>query len=259
VLREPDFIIGGATLGGTRALMNILCAHPQIRMPQKGDPHFFDPKKPVQRIRRPLHDIFEDVSVIRINNQIPPTRTLYGEQEYDATRAFEGAPHAKIIFTLRNPIIRAFMQFHNAKALGREQARNFESAIEAELMGVRTPDNSNRCWIYKNQYQKHLELWLSLFPKDKIKIMICEEWSNGLNHGIHALGAFLGLGDQTLSLDDAFGPKGRDHAVYYEKLLPKIIDYPPISEKTQAQLEDLFTVDINFVENFLGRKILSWS
>jgi hypothetical protein len=37
------------------------------------------------------------------------------------------------------------------------------------------------------------------------------------------------------------------------------MDYPPLSEKTQQQLEDIFALDINYVENFLGRKILSWS
>ena len=239
--------------------MNILCAHPQIHMPQRGEPRIFDPRRELKRVRRPLHDIFEDISGANFNHQIPPTRTLYGEQEYDANRAFEGAPYAKVIFTLRNPVMRAFMQFHNAKALGRENARSFEIAIEAELTGARTPENSTMCWIYKNQYQKHLESWLSLFPKDKVKIMICEEWSVGLNHGIHLLDKFLGLEAQSLSLENAFGAKGRDNAVYFEKLLPKVIDYPAMSEKIQGQLEDLFTVDINFVENLLGRKILSWS
>lgn len=259
LVREPDFVIGGATLGGTRALINVLSAHPQIAIPRLAEAKYFQPGKTVNRNRRALHDIFEDAAAVRYKSQIPPNRRLHGEEEFDPIRAFEGAPFAKVIFTLRNPVLRCFMQYHNARALGREASRTFEQAIEAELVGVRTPENSNRCWIYKNQYQKHLEHWLSVYPRHKIKVMICEEWSVGLNHGLGDLESFLGLSESSLYLENAFGFKGRERANFFEKLLPKIIDYPPMAEKTQRQLEDIFAVDINYIENLLGRRILSWS
>lgn len=259
MLREPDFIIAGATLGGTRALMNILYAHPQISIPQLGEPLYFAPGKPVTRILRPLSEAFEDAAIIRHKNALPPRRILIGEEEYSPTRAHEGAPYAKVIFTLRNPVMRAFMQYHNAKAKGRESAKTFEIALEAELEGQRTPDNSALCWIYKNQYQKHLHEWLSLYPRRHLCITICEEWSNGLQRGLNGLEGFLGLAENSLSLDNAYGFRGREAHKAHEKLLPKVMDYPPLSEKTQQQLEDIFALDINYVENFLGRKILSWS
>ena len=257
--REPDFIIAGATLGGSRALINVLNAHPQINMPQSVEERYFNPVKPVKRVLRPLHEAFEDVAIFRHNNQLPPRRILFGEREFDPMRAVEGAPHTKVIFTLRNPVMRTFMQYHNAKAQGRETARTFEQAIEAELSGTRTPDNSKNCWIYKNQYQKHLEQWVSIYPKQKIMILICEEWSAGLHRGFGQLELFLGLKEGSLSLESVFGAKGKEYTNFYDKLLPKIIDYPPLSEKTQAQLEDILGTDMNYVENFIGRKILSWS
>lgn len=249
-MKRPDFIIGGATRSGIKAMMHILDHHPQIFIPARKEHQFFHQDNILSPELESVAPNFSDAVHISNALHLPEGRSLHGEQEFSAQRAHRGCPHAKVIFTLRNPVERAYAQYLHALSNKKERAKTFERAIEAELSGIRTPQNGP-CWIYKNQYQTHIEDWLQYYPRKKICIMIYEEWTDPNTRALHLLERFLGLKDGSLHLEEKLVAYLRDTVAERKA--------PPLSDYTREQLEDIFAVDKVFIENFLGRKIPAWS
>ncbi len=256
-MKKPDIIIGGATRSGINALLHIMDHHPQIFIPHKKEHQFFLQKElPISNNIESCKIAFEDAANINISGRIPEGRVLHVEKEFDPERAEQSCPNAKIIFTLRNPVERSYMQFYHALENKKEIVKTFEQAMEAELSGIRSPDTTGRCWIYKNQYQTHLEHWLSFFPRENILILIYEEWTEPVTGNLNPLEEFLGLKTGSLMENniDNFNPKEAINNL--REKLPK--KYPALSENTRQQLEDIFYIDKNYVSNFIGRKIPYW-
>ncbi len=198
--------------------------------------------------------IFEDAVHTEYQNRIPSDRVLHIENEFDPAHAHHGCPGAKVIFTLRNPIIRAYEQFHHALAEKKETVKTFEHAMDSELSNLRSPDTTGRCWIYKNQYQTHIEHWLSFFPRKKIFIMVYEEWTSPSKQGLKELEKFLGFQSNSLS-QDAYKEMMQETGLIVEEPPPKS---PPLSDATKELLEEIFELDKNFVSNYIGRNIPKW-
>ncbi|PCJ97032.1 MAG: hypothetical protein COA45_10450 [Zetaproteobacteria bacterium] len=255
-MKQPDFIIGGATRSGITALSQILEHHPQIFIPQRKEHQFFHQKNLLDPTPSTCRIQFEDAVNVEYKTQIPKDRVLHGEHEYDPTRAYSGCPHAKIIFTLRDPVERAYAQFNHALAEKKETVKTFDHAIELELSSLRSPDTTGQCWIYKNQYQTHLEHWFSSYSQDQVLILIYEEWTNPAQKGLRPLETFLGLQQDSLSLEEAesFDPQGR----FLSEKNSKIKKYAPLSSSTRAQLEEIFSIDKTYISNLLGREIKPW-
>lgn len=254
-LKNPDVIIGGATRSGVSALSHIMDNHAQIFIPHNKEHQFFLQKEIPKNNIQSCRIAFEDATNFGSLRQIPKNRVLHVEKEFNPERAAQGSPNAKIIFTLRNPVERSYMQFYHALADKKETVRTFEHAMEAELSGLRSPDTTGRCWIYKNQYQTHLDHWLSFYPKENILVLIYEEWTDPITGNLNPLEEFLGLEiGSLLEKDDNFNPK--ESIDKLREKLPK--KYPALSEATRQQLEDIFYVDKNYIYNLLGRKVPSW-
>tara|TARA_R110001592_G_scaffold3525_18_gene20044 strand:- start:25405 stop:26181 length:777 start_codon:yes stop_codon:yes gene_type:complete len=256
-LKQPDFIIGGATRSGIGALSHILDHHPQVFIPHLKEHRFFHQNDLTQHKIESCKVDFEDAVNPNNKTQISKNRVLHGEKEFDPERAAQGCPNAKIIFTLRNPVERAYVQFYHALADKKETVRTFEHAMEAELSGLRSPDTTGRCWIYKNQYQTHLDQWLSHYSRENILILIYEEWTDRRNSNLGPLEDFLGLEIDSLldNHDGNFDPKAQIESLRED--YPK--KYPALSDATKEQLEDIFSVDKTYVSNLLGRDIPTWN
>ena len=255
-MKQPDFIIGGATRSGISALLHILDHHPQVFIPHRREHQFFLQSDVSQKSIESCKTAFEDAANLNNMTQIPKTRVLHGEKEFDPERAAQGCPNAKIIFTLRNPVERAYVQFYHALSEKKETVRTFEHAMEAELSGLRSPETTGRCWIYKNQYQTHLDHWLSFYPRENILVLIYEEWTDRANSNLTPLEDFLGLENGSLleNPEKGFDPKEKIDSLREE--YPK--KYPALSEATKEQLEDIFSVDKTYISNLLGREIPTW-
>ena len=257
-MKQPDFIIGGATRSGIGTLTHILDHHPQVFIPHLKEHQFFMQSDFSSNRIASLRDPFTDAVNINTGGPISRNKVLHGEKEFDPERAHEGCPNAKIIFSLRNPVERAYVQFYHALSDKKETVRTFEHAMEAELSGLRSPDTTGRCWIYKNQYQTHLDHWLSFYPKDNILILIYEEWTDPMSGSLDVLEEFLGL--EIGSLMENHGDENFDPQQKIESLredYPK--KFPALSDATREQLEDIFSIDKTFITNLVGREIPSWN
>ncbi len=255
-MKQPDFLIGGSTRSGSRALMQILSNHPQIFLPERKEHQFFHQDSLHKPALESCKQHFEDAVNHEQRTKLPKDRTLHCEQEHNPERAHTGCPNAKIIFTLRNPVERAYIQFQYALAERKETVKTFERAMEAELAGLRSPDTTGRCWIYKNQYQTHLDHWLSFYPKDKILLFIYEEWIDPSHSSLRSLEQFLGLENSSLSLEHATNHIPQEGHLYLPGKKPR--KYPTLSDATREQLEDTFSVDKTYISNLIGRDIPAW-
>ncbi len=254
-MKRPDFILAGATRSGLDALTGVLDNHPQIYIPSRKEHCFFHQGKILQLALESCKTDFKNAVDGTIGNTISQDRILHGEPEFDPARAREGAPMAKIIFTLRDPVERAYAQFLHAQEDKKETAKTFIQAIEAELSGLRSPDTTGRCWIYKNQYQTHIEHWLSFFPKDRILIMIyfLRSDPNYYKSSLAAIDKFLGLNPSDPITNYC-------HEVFAQgdvEKMPK--KYPTLNPAIREQLHDILSLDKTYIANFLGRNIPQWN
>lgn len=106
-----------------------------------------------------------------------------------AERIKKDFPEIKVIALLRNPIDRAYSNYHMNFDLGVESLPTFEQAIEAEaerLDGevekiIADPDHSlfNHMHLsYLNQgiYADQLERWFSIFPREQVLVVQSERF-----------------------------------------------------------------------------------
>ena len=107
-MRRPDFILAGATRSGLNALSKILDRHPQIYIPQRTELQFFNTTISAKIALGTCMGDFTNAVSGNVGDQISENRVLRGEEEFDPTKAHKGAPRAKIIFTLRDPVDRSF-------------------------------------------------------------------------------------------------------------------------------------------------------
>lgn len=225
-------------------LIATLDHHPQIFFAVRREHRFFARGGLLETAPDLVREDFKDANSVE-GERLSEDRVLHGEREFDPERASKGCPHAKVIFILRDPVVRAHQQFLHALSEKKETVRNFENAIEAELSGLRSPETTGRCWLYKNQYHKHIQHWLSFYNRDTMLFLIYEEWLDSVGKTLEPAEKFFGLKPKSLVISSSFNePEPRKKRV--------------ISDLMREQLEDLFAIDKSYVSNLIGREIPSW-
>src|SRR5579863_10505639 len=132
----PDFLIIGAQRGGTTSLFHYLEAHPCIKPAVNKDLHFFDRKynKGLAWYRGHFPTRIEQYYAQKIRRRAFVTGEAspsYLFHPHTPRRVVQAIPHVKLIILLRNPVSRAYSQYHHAVELGHESLA-FEEAIQGE-------------------------------------------------------------------------------------------------------------------------------
>ncbi|XP_030636330.1 heparan sulfate glucosamine 3-O-sulfotransferase 6 [Chanos chanos] len=155
----PQAIIIGVKKGGTRALLEFLRVHPDVRA-VGAEPHFFDR--------------FYDKGLEWYRNLMP--RTLEGQITMEKTpsyfvtreaprRVFTMSRHTKLIVVVRDPVTRAVSDYTQtlSKNPGLPSFQNL--AFKNTTSGlIDTSWSAVRIGIYA----KHLENWLRYFPLSRL-------------------------------------------------------------------------------------------
>jgi hypothetical protein len=132
----PDFIIVGAQRAGTTSLYRYLTAHPSVVAASRKEVHFFDigyheglswyrshfPLRARKRYRERMRG-----RLFRTGEASP----YYMFHPHALRRIAAALPHVKLIAILRNPIDRAYSQYHHEVRGGHERLP-FEEAIDRE-------------------------------------------------------------------------------------------------------------------------------
>jgi hypothetical protein len=191
----PDFIIIGAQKGGTTTFYGLLTRHPNVEPAAIRELHFFD-----------RSDRF-DKGVEWYRRCFPPPRwnngrrSITGEKTpfylfhpHVPERMAEVIPQARLIALLRNPVDRAYSQYHHdirrAQASGTTEPRTFEEAIEQH-------DSS---YLPRGIYVDQLLRWSEYFGKEQMLILKSEDFFEHTTQTMTLVQDFLDLPHQQLDL-----------------------------------------------------------
>ncbi len=181
----PNFFLAGCSKSGTSWLHRAFQEHPQIYLPKKHEIHFFDIhySKGVEWYRQ----FFDDYAG---EKAIGDTTTSYIWDASAPARIAEYDPAAKIIFSFRNPIERAFSHYWHEKKKGKIAFAFREVFENYDLFNI---------WITTGFYHRYLVHFYDYFPTENILVLIYEDMKKDS-------GAFVRTAYTFLEVDADFEP-----------------------------------------------------
>lgn len=205
----PNFIIGGVPRGGTTSLATYLREHPQVYFSPVKEPRYFlleadDPHPDPNAL--PLITIgtmaeyealFDGVTHEKAIGEATP---FYLHSPIARSRIRETLPDVRMIFTLRDPVARAYSGYMHSYRL----------ADDAPTLPELFADLDHPL-ITGGRYYHSLAAWFDTFPPAQIRVITTEDLQQD------AAGVYRNL-CRFLEIDDSFAP---DFAVRNRSGVPK--------------------------------------
>ncbi|KAM3863639.1 heparan sulfate glucosamine 3-O-sulfotransferase 3B1a [Diretmus argenteus] len=182
--RLPQAIIIGVKKGGTRALLEFLRLHPDIRA-VGAEPHFFDRNydKGLQWYRDLMPKTLEGQMTME------KTPSYYVTKEVPA-RIYTMSKDTKLIVVVRDPVTRAISDYTQTRSK-KPDIPSFESLTFKNL----TAGLIDTTWsaVQIGMYAKHLERWLQYFPMEQLLFVSGERLISDPAGEMARVQDFLGL------------------------------------------------------------------
>lgn len=269
----PNFFIVGAARAGTTSLYQYLRKVPGIYLSPVKEPKYFcsgdefglSAPAPIRSQAKYLR-LFKGVRDETAVGEASPQYLC----DSDSPRLIQKAvPDARIIMNLRDPVERAFSHYlvHARMGLQRLPA---EEALKLDV------------YLRQGLYAQPVEKYLDLFGRERVKILIFEEFIQCTKRGVTDVLQFLGIDaeppDSIAEMHNAFAqPRGpligmiyrndslraAAHALFSdrlrrglrEKVLLKKTLKPALPEETRIFLEEAYRDDVFRLETLLGRPL----
>lgn len=161
--RWPDFLIVGATKGGTTSLYRYLGEHPGIHMPEEKEPNFFSltldevVADGVETAEARYRELFAEAGD-RVTGEASTTYITHPEAP---GRIRDRVPDARIVGSLRDPIQRAYSHYWMHLTAGKEK-RSFHEVVAAELEGR----DDDLFYVEWSRYAANVRRFLDLFGRE---------------------------------------------------------------------------------------------
>ena len=252
----PEFIIIGSEKCGTTTLYYYLTQHPAIISSSTKEVHYFDTNyHGLWWYRSHFPTIFYKFFLRIFNKKIVAGEATpyYIYHPLVAKRIFNDLPKIKLIVILRDPISRAYSQYHDNKRKGQENL-TFEEAVEKENSRINGEKekiineknyNSLSYWAFsyisKGIYHEQLKKWFRFFPKEQFLILDTHNLNSNPQKVINQVFSFLGLPDYKIKSDE------RKNVGKYEQM----------DLEVKKQLRKFFKPHNEELEKMLGIKF-SW-
>lgn len=243
----PDFLIVGAMKSGTSTLYYNLAGHPNIIPAKKKEIHYFDEKfhkglswykSKFPLLSNPREDC--------ITGEASP---YYMFHPHAPRRIRETLPQAKIIVILRNPVDRAYSQYHHFYAQKRIKV-SFEKAMQIEKNRIhrekRKMINNEkfhsgfyrmRSYLSRGIYVDQLQEFNYFYKKNQILTLKSEDFFANPQNTLGQIHQFLNLPDHKFK-----GFKVRNK--------PR---YSPMHPSTRKELVEFYKPHNERLYKFLGK------
>lgn len=250
----PDFLIIGGNRCGTAALYEYLCGHPCFAPSFHREVHFFERHftKGLRWYRAHFPSRLYKYYITRTTDKrfiTGEATTYYIFHPHAPHRIKEVVPRAKLIALLRNPVDRAYAQYHQKIRKGHESL-SFEAAIEAEperLKGEREKMLASEAYnsfnyrhysyLARGIYVDQLAHWLKLFPKEQLLILRSEDLRADPCGVLKGVLKFLELPDWEPKVENNYGQA----------------EYPKMDPRMRKRLAEYFKPHNKRLYEFLGR------
>lgn len=244
----PDYLIIGATKGGTGSLYRYLNQHPQIKPALTKEVRFFD--KYYDRGINWYRVFFPFKDLLKRKYITGEATPRYLDHPHAPKRVKAIIPNTKLIVLLRNPIDRAYSMYNMRLSRGREN-HSFQDVIKLEK--ERTNGEFKKMELdekyYSSTYFQHsyldkgiyvdkLQRWMNVFPKEQFLIINSEEFFKNTSETYNKVLKFLGL--YSLELE-SYPIQGR------------VSKLKPIDPTLRKQLVEFFKPHNERLYKFLGR------
>lgn len=179
----PNFLICGAQKAGTTALYEYLSQHPDVLMSRPKETWFFDANYDKGLEWFASHfEAYDGESAVGEAT----ARTMFIPEA--APRVAEHLPEAKLIFVLRNPIDRAYSQYHYAIQTGQVQTNcPFHKLIRDEQSEFRKE------MIQRGMYARQIGRFAEYFDDDQMKILFHKDLCQNPKKTVAKTYSFLGV------------------------------------------------------------------
>lgn len=288
----PNFFLAGAPKSGTSSLHHYLRQHPEVFVSAVKEPRYFllepgpdgseprlDPDFPHKNTNMPIRTMEDYVALFDgVDGQkaIGESSPVYIYSPVAMERIHELIPDAKFLFTLRNPVARAFSNYQHAVRQGKEQRPVEEALVEGSH------------YLDYGRYNYHLSRWYDTLDPSQMKVVLFDDLKSDTLGVYQEICRFLGISDTfvpdfTVRMKGG-KPKNKTLVTLLVKMkrLPGIRNQvynlppatyqmwrdmttrflfeenPPIPEALQQRLSLFYRDDITALESLLGRDLSAW-
>ena len=247
----PDFIIIGTARSGSTSLYYNICQHPCVLSAAYDELGYFDSNFHLGlNWYRSLFPTLFSKWILKQKKQFAITgedTPFYIWNPLVAKRILKIIPNIKLIVLFRNPVDRAYSNYHLGVRAGSEKL-SFEDAIQMELKKLDKINDeieqdvdkytTPRSYIAKGFYADQLKVWLELFSSEQLMIVSTEDLESNPQKTLDRIYNFLKI------------PK--NHRLIPEK--QKIAAYPKMKNKTREFLIDLYKKNNAELFTMIGQK-----
>ena len=177
----PDFIISGTVRSGTTSLYYNICEHPSVLPADYDEIGFFDSNyhlginwyRSMFPTQRKMEEVKKNTGFAITGEDTP----FYIWNKLVANRILTTLPNARLIVLIRNPVDRAYSNYHLGLRSGTENL-SFEDAIKSELSKLESVETNSenitakftipRSYIVKGLYAEQLKIWFELFRSEQL-------------------------------------------------------------------------------------------
>lgn len=278
----PNFIIAGAKKAATSSLYEYMKQHPQVYLSPIKETKFFayEPDNPEHagsvHKKFPIHTLEEYARLfegVKGEIAIGEASPIYINSSYAMRRIQALIPQVRLIFSLRNPVDRAYSAYL-MRVRGGYEHRPVEQAFREDLNHLRSVS-----------YYTMLKQWYALFPAEQIKVVLYEDIRKDAVAVVQELFAFVGVESSftpDVSVQHNSGgvakSQVRQHIVNYLRryrsfrfYLPQSVrslftnwangnltKAPTMPTEVRQLLNDLYAVEVDQLEALTGKDLAVW-
>jgi hypothetical protein len=184
----PDFVIIGAQKCGTTAFYRLLTRHPLVQPAAVRELHFFDRTDRLEKGTEWYRRCFPAPQWKNGRKTITGEKTpYYLFHPHVPQRMAEVVPRVRLIVLLRNPVDRAYSQYHHDMSMMQAKHRGKSRAFEETL------EQQNSSYLPRGIYVDQLLRWSEYFGKEQMLILKSEDFFKHTTETLRTVQNFLDL------------------------------------------------------------------
>jgi Sulfotransferase domain len=223
-------IIVGAQKSFTTSVKTYLGDHPSVvTHPQQEMSFFWDESEYERGYKKAVSHYFRGIEKNAGEKIVAKNAILYMSEE-GIKRLHEYNPDCKIVLSLRNPVDRAYSAYlmeYNYSDVGFSFSQIKGIAEKAD-----TSYWPYNLFIDAGNYAKYLKMIYRYFPKDNVKVVLCEEIKEDPLHVCRQLFKWLGVDDTFKPEIKVYNPTMKRGSKAYAKFAAKLLKKSPVIRKS---------------------------